>query len=285
VNIDGAILGDIIKQCIEQMDAKCGWDGKILYSRSEDVYSAYLAEVPNRILGKWQKAYKKNGALYIDDYADIVSKINHMQADRMYRNWDYIDLGPAEILPGYWFDSSLLRFYGSLSSKQRDEAFAQGTPVAGFNKNQRIALMAMLNSEWQLLDGEESLFAHRGPMGKTGGISVKFAGVGVYKDGVRSDKGEQITNRTNMPVASVIIRGGLVNEVDIENPALVKEDAASNEDNTSPTASIEKSVSIKNAPGKISPQVYMMTVVFQDGTVAEFRIGDVNGLDMRRHNL
>lgn len=272
ISINGGSLGDVIDQTLKtKMQSNIGWDGKILYSRAKNTYLAFAAEVPNRVLAKWQTTYKKNGMFSLDDYADMVVKSTPAQQDRLFRNWNYLGLGPSNVFPGNWFRSPVIQLYGILSDKQRNETFASGTFVADLNKNQFVSLAGMLNSDLQLMSGDD-------PVTKLMGESVMFAGVGVYKNGVRLDKNQPIAS--DNPPVTIILRGGPVDSIALENPALTEYDVTTEDSAT--VTNTEATETTSNDSKQVSPQVYMMSIVFKNGEVAEFRVGDDFGLDFNR---
>lgn len=135
MDILNAMSSDDPSAVIFVQTADWGWDGKYLYIRARDVYSADLAEIPNASLKPWVAAYKETGCLGLDECADIAA-LNEHQASTLTQFGPYLELGRR--LPSA--QSAALRLFGTLSQSQRRAALSGATVVDAFSPEQRAAL-------------------------------------------------------------------------------------------------------------------------------------------------
>lgn len=158
-------LENIFIGSVFDYDTVLGWDGKYLYGRVLYSKEFDAKEVPNRLLNPWRKAVTKQGRLDLDQLAEI-AQLSDEQLQSVSKYYRFLGLG--EINNNWGFPNKAIKLYGTLSQRQKTEAFSGGTPVSAFNQVQLAALKMWINE----VDAYDP---------------VKMS-VGIYMDGVRVDK-------------------------------------------------------------------------------------------------
>ncbi|MHB0998507.1 MAG: hypothetical protein ACYC27_04600 [Armatimonadota bacterium] len=135
-------------------EAVRGWDDKFFYMRIEQIALADSREIPNPSIYRWSDIFKKQGYLGLDELAEMIW-LNDEQIEglRFTARFHGLDATPL-----YQFETSnddslshvsdsatALRLYGLLTKVQKQQAFAAGTRVNGFTKEQYMVLADMLN--------------------------------------------------------------------------------------------------------------------------------------------
>lgn len=119
--------------------AAWGWDGKLLYMRTKDIWHSDAAEVPNSLLRKWAASYRDRGYLDLYEQAAIAA-LTCEQFIQLSLNREYLGLRKDMGIR----NTDALRLFGLMSDKQQKEALAVGTSVEGFTPEQTKALAALL---------------------------------------------------------------------------------------------------------------------------------------------
>lgn len=120
---------------IAELRATWGWDGKLLYMRTKDIWYSDALEIPNRLLRKWAASYRDRGDLDLYEQASIAA-LTREQFAQLERNREYLGLRKDPGIP----NTSVLRLFGLMSEKQQKEALGGGTSVDRFTPEQRKAL-------------------------------------------------------------------------------------------------------------------------------------------------
>ncbi len=143
-------IGDItVQQLLEKkmpgFPAYWGWDGSVLYMRVKDIRTADSKEIPNRFLRPWQTVVKKQGYRGLDELAQAAAYLNGEQTQALLKNCRYLKLGDCkEVDDTAGWENSLLRFYGTLTPKQKKDIFTGQVGVMDLNLEQKNALSALI---------------------------------------------------------------------------------------------------------------------------------------------
>jgi hypothetical protein len=154
-------------------------------------------EIPNRVLWLWQKKFAEKGSLEFDEMAEIAA----LDSPQLMSLYDIsFNLGIGEMASFGSDDAWMLRLYGLLSSRQRNELFSTGTAVRAFTTEQRYALERLLNRGRVEEDGEDP-------------AAVK---VGIYRNKMRIDKSEPQSDTGLEPILIAVNQGEETDTFDYE---------------------------------------------------------------------
>ena len=153
-----------IDEVLIQLPAKISMDNNILKLRQFERAHYDRAEIPNRLIKQWREVYQSQGYLDLDTLAAIAQSLSDEQLSSFPGVSRYLGLGQVD-----YMESSLLKFYASLSSAQRKKLLNGGIDTKALSNNSLVLLA-------KVVDGEECDPADATPK------------VGIYKDNVRIDK-------------------------------------------------------------------------------------------------
>ncbi|MHB1002088.1 MAG: hypothetical protein ACYC27_22845 [Armatimonadota bacterium] len=127
---------------ISSFTASASTDGKFVYSRVMEIYTADSEEAPNRILRPLQETYASKKILNLPILVQIGS-LEPTQIRALKDISEYLGLGQ---LGRTLNDRSIaaIHLYALLTPKQRQEALRNGVFVSSFTPNQRFVLLEML---------------------------------------------------------------------------------------------------------------------------------------------
>lgn len=166
-------MGHTVKETLARhfSDAYLGADSDFIYMRTVDPFAQDPSETPNRLLRPWQARFARDGWLGLQELAQIASMDVRRSGAVASGSLNLHLAYPDSRLP---HPTRELRLYAALSPRQREEAFAGGTDVAGFTADQLRTLRDVVG------DSEEEQDDIRSQMR-----------IGMYKDGRRVDRPEQ----------------------------------------------------------------------------------------------